>query len=118
MLKRAAVSAIMVLGFFAGSLTYTYAGAFIIEVPKLVHQRKPVTIKVKADQSTASTVKLSATSRAGTQEYDVNLIDGVGTQECTFDNVGSIILKATDSADPKQFTTKSLHVQFVPGGTR
>ncbi len=81
---------------------------------KHVKQGDVVTIEVKAVKRTANAVKLSLTSREGTDEYDVNLINGVGSQAYTFKNAGSVILKAADSADPKHFTTKSLHVQYVP----
>jgi hypothetical protein len=99
-----------------GASTYSYAGGFIINVPKTVKQGETASIEVKTDQSSARAVHLSVTTREGTVNYDINLVHGVGKQDYKFDKAGSVILKAANSADAKEFTTKSLHVQFVPGG--
>ena len=113
MLKRAAGLVLLSSALFMTS--FVHAGDFLINVPKTVKRGDRINIEVKADQSTASQVKLSITSRAGTDNYDLELVNGAAVQEHTFNDAGSIILKVADAADPKHFTTKSLHVLVIAG---
>lgn len=116
MLKRAVASAIISLGLFAGNSLHVHAENFNIDVPQKVKQGEMINIGIKADG--LRSVKLSVTDRQGTAEYTVPIENGLGNQQHTFSHAGSSILKATDSNNPKNFVTKSLHVQFVPGGNQ